>query len=141
LKTLGRDEAEGNEVLAHLDEDDKRGKRGLIIPMPGDVVEVIASDDCLIRAGQSYGIIEGQVGVCQSEYEITFNPSPLPWWDNGVVNSSGGPSRTIKVSALKYAGKTKDQEFHYFPHLPAAHSAKIEVHRVKVWTVQLLQCP
>lgn len=30
-ENLGRDEAEGNEVLAHLDEDDKKGKRDVML--------------------------------------------------------------------------------------------------------------
>jgi hypothetical protein len=107
--------------------------------MPGDVVEVTKSDDCLIKAGESYGVIEGEAGVRQEEYEVTFNPSPLPWWDNNIVNSSGGPSRVVKALKLEPTKKMKKQQFHYFPHGPAAHSAEIAEHIVKVWAIDLTQ--
>lgn len=122
-------------------EDFRHREQTVSVPMPGDVVEVTASDDILIKPGQSYGIIEGTEGIRKESYAVTFNPSPLPWWDkvSHIISSSGGPEREIHSSDLKYTGRRKDQEFQYFPGLPAAHTAKTEFHTVYVWQIDLAQ--
>lgn len=105
-------------------------------PMPGDVVKPVNSQDTLIRS-TSYGIIEGSIGNSKSEYMVTFNPSPAPWWDRGFVQSSGGPAHYIKASRMKSAG-WKNQSFQYFPHgFMGAGLSKYKTVKVKVWKVNL----
>jgi hypothetical protein len=105
------------------------------VPMPGDIVVATKTDDTLIAVGAK-GIIEGVAGHARKEYHVLFNWSPLPWWDKGVVDSSGGPERIIRASNLKYKERTK-QDFHYFPHGAGADLAEVKTHSVSVWEVDL----
>ena len=104
-------------------------------PMPGDIVVAIKTDDSLIPIGAK-GVIEGVEGQRRREYSVLFNWSPLPWWDKGVIDSSGGPSRIIRASQLTYRKRVK-QDFKYFPHLPGADLAEVKTHRVSCWEVDL----
>lgn len=103
--------------------------------MPGDIVVVIKTDDSLIPVGAK-GVIEGVENKKRRKYEVLFNWCPLPWWDKGVINASGGPSRILRASQLTYKGRVK-QDFHYFPHLPSADLAEVKTHRVSCWEVDL----
>jgi len=106
-------------------------------PMPGDLLCVTESDDVLIEVG-SCGIIEGKVGEHQEEHPVLFNPSPLPWWDNGVVSSSGGPERVIKSSRMIPTGESRKQAFQYFPHgIMGAGLAKVQTREVNVFSIDL----
>lgn len=105
-------------------------------PMPGDLVRVTDTDDVLIKIG-SYGVIEGTEGKRKDEYEVTFNPSPLPWWDKGHITSSGGPSRYVKANLIRPSDEKKKQLFQYFPGLPGAGQARTVEKEVNVFTVNL----
>lgn len=102
---------------------------------PGDLARVVCSDDTLIKQG-SLGVIEGKVSTYKTTYNVTFNPS-LPWWDRGFVEASGGPTRIVKSSDLKYTGESKSQKFHYNPGLPSAGSAEVLTKKVKIFGVDL----
>jgi hypothetical protein len=106
-------------------------------PMPGDVVRVLTSDDVLIKVG-SYGVIEGVEGETEEEYSVCFNCSPFPWWDNGVINSSGGPVRRIKASRLKATGQQKEHQFQRWRNgIAGANRGEVYVRTVNVFEVDL----
>ena len=108
-----------------------------IKPMPGDLVCVKHTDDILIQEG-TCGVIEGEVGKAKDVYSVCFNPSPMPWWDQGIVTSSGGPVRIIKSKNMVPTGQTRQQHFQYFPHgIPGAGRAKEKKKVVDVFQVDL----
>lgn len=117
--------------------EDERTVRETPRPKPGDLVCVLRTDDVLIKEG-SCGVVEGRVGdIGKSAYQVTFNPSPLPWWDRNFVVSSGGSVRVIETRDMRPTGKKKVQDFHYFPGLPAAGAARTIEKTVDVWEVDL----
>lgn len=83
----------------------------MAVPKPGDLVCATKSDDVLISVG-SCGVVEGMAGRPRKEFLVTFNPSPLPWWESGAVTSSGGPAYWMKASRLKDTGRSRTQSFH-----------------------------
>jgi hypothetical protein len=116
-------------------------------PKAGDLVLVAATDDCLIAVG-SYGVILGEVSRTKTPFtswgndkkrvDVLFNVSPMAWWDNGFVDSSGGPQRAIPVKDLHFTGKKKKHRFQYFPNgIMGADLAKTRKHTVNVFSVQL----
>lgn len=106
-------------------------------PMAGDLLCVTRTDDVLIKEG-SCGVVEGEVGKYQDEYSVLFNPSPLPWWYEGIVSSSGGPERVIRSRDMIPTGEKRQQAFHYFPHgIMGAGLAKTRTHEVNVFSVDL----
>lgn len=121
---------------------DKQGRcivESTIRPMPGDLVCVTKSDDVLIEEG-SCGVIEGVVGEYRNKYPVLFNPSPLPWWDRGIVNSSGGPEREIKSRKMTSTGEKRKQQFQYFPHgIMGANLAKTRTREVNIFKVDLTE--
>jgi len=82
-------------------------------PKPGDLVCAKTTDDALIKRG-SCGIIEGMESKKKKKYMVTFNPSPMPWWEGKAITSSGGPSREINIKYMKDTGKSRKQSFHTF---------------------------
>jgi hypothetical protein len=107
------------------------------VPMPGDIVIAVKSDDVLIKPGAK-GIIEGMQGERREEYEVTFNWSPLPWWSEGAISSSGGPTRYLPAVDLKWTGRTEDQAFHFWgPRGAGKDLAETTTHTVLVWEVDL----
>ena len=108
----------------------------MVKPKPGDLVCARTTDDTLIKKG-SCGVIEGEEGKIKSTYMVTFNPSPMPWWWNGIINSSGGPSRSMKSTRMKDTGKNRLVNFQYFPGLPGAGRGKTKKKKVRVFEVNL----
>lgn len=118
-------------------------------PKAGDIVKVLSSDDCLITT-KGYGVICGRVGKEtpfrddeKTLIEICFNPSPLPWWDGGFVDSSGGPVLWLKSAQLKPTTETKKQLFQNWKRIDhgripimGAGQAKERFHTVQVWTLE-----
>ncbi len=105
-------------------------------PKPGDLLCVLKTDDSLIRKG-SCGIIGGIEGETKKTYEVTFNPSPLPWWHKGFVTSSGGPVRLVAAKKMKPTSKKRKQKYQYFPGLPAAGAARKKEKLVDVFEIDL----
>jgi len=152
MRTMASDERQHEKELSFILAEGASGKpiaviarKGPYTPLPGDIVIVTRSDDTLIKEGAK-GVIEGMEGVRRVEYEVTyevtFNWSPLPWWNEGAITSSGGPSRFIKVSDLVWTGETTDQDFHYWgPRGQGKDLAEIAKHTVRVWEIDLTQPP
>ena len=108
----------------------------MVNPKPGDLVYAITTDDVLIKKG-SCGVIEGEEGKIKKTYSVLFNPSTIPWWNKGFINSSGGPSRFIKANHMNDTKKSRLINFQYFPGLPATVAARTKRKKVRVFEVDL----
>lgn len=109
----------------------------MVKPKPGDLVCARTTDDVLIKRG-SCGVIEGKAGKRKKRYSVTFNPSPMPWWDKGYISSSGGPVRIIMSKNMIPTGKKRKKTFQYFPGLPAKGAAKTKKKTVNVFETDLM---
>ncbi len=106
-------------------------------PKPGDLVCATKSDDSLIEVG-SCGVIEGMAGQRKNEFMVTFNPSPLPWWESNAISSSGGPAYWVKATRLRDTGRSTVQKFHKWgPGGPGPDQAVVISKRVHVFEVDL----
>lgn len=89
---------------------DERGKC-VADPVPGDYVQVVATDDSLIKPG-SFGVVEKQVS---NRFTVTFNFT-TPFRDEGkgreFVQASGGPVRSIPRLHFVGTNQTKNVEEH-----------------------------
>lgn len=67
-------------------------------PMPGDYVQVVTTDDSLIKSG-SFGVVEGQDSQDVNRLTVTFNfttPFRHKGEDGEYVQASGGPVRSVR---------------------------------------------
>ncbi|MDP2754127.1 MAG: hypothetical protein Q8P40_07015 [Nitrospirota bacterium] len=102
----------------------------LIIPMPGDLVMILNSGDCLVK-NRSLGVIEGIVGEYRNHYLVCFNDSTF---NNGkIVNASGGPAYCIDSSRLKRSPRIINKTFWKWKDFPRAGGGEYYLKSCKVW--------
>ena len=111
------------------------------LPMPGDAVRIINSDesDTVYRDGK-IGIIQGIVGKAAAEYMVCFAYSAFrgrqhPYsLGNEYVSCSGGPVPWIQIDKLEGTDETVDARFwRWNKNGPAADCASEYVMKVPVW--------
>lgn len=100
-------------------------------PMPGNLVRIFNSQDCLIK-DSSFGVIEGIVGEFRDEYLVCFNAYSV-FRDKDIVSASGGPAFFIKVSELKETAETKERPFWKWKDLPRADGGEQYTVTETVW--------
>ncbi|CAG0970895.1 MAG: hypothetical protein OIN86_10195 [Candidatus Methanoperedens sp.] len=103
-------------------------------PMPGELVRIINSKDCLIKEG-SFGVIEGIVGQRRDEYLVCFNAYST--FKEDSVSSSGGPAYMIKTSDLVAAVGTKEWYFWKWKDLPRADGGVQFSETCRIWDFDL----
>ena len=83
-------------------------------PDPGDYVQVVTTDDPLIKAG-SFGVVEGQDSMDVNRLIATFNFT-TPFRHRGesgeYVQASGGPVRSIRRLDFIGTNQTRKVEEH-----------------------------
>jgi hypothetical protein len=105
-----------------------------VYPMPGGLVRIKNSRDCLIKEG-SFGVIEGIVGDARKEYLVCFNAYST--FKDDSVSSSGGPAYTIKASDLVATTETKEWFFWKWKDMPRAGGGIPFGETCKVWEFDL----
>jgi len=99
-------------------------------PLPGDLVMMRNSDDCLVK-DRSLGVIEGTVGQYEEEYLVCFNDSTFN--DGKIVNASGGPAYYIDSSRLKPSPRIVNKRFWKWKDYPRADGGESYFKSCKVW--------
>jgi hypothetical protein len=105
-----------------------------IHPMPGDLVRIINSKDCLINEG-SFGVIEGIVGQRRDEYLVCFNAYST--FKEDSVSSSGGPAYMIKTSDLVATQGTREWYFWKWRDFPRAGGGVPFGETCRIWDFDL----
>ncbi len=102
----------------------------LIRPMPGDLVMILNSGDCLVK-NRSLGVIEGIVGEYRNHYLVCFNDSTFN--DGKIVNASGGPAYCIDSARLKQSPRILNKTFWKWKDFPRGGGGEYYIKSCKVW--------
>ena len=99
-------------------------------PMPGDLVMILHSDDCLVK-DKSIGVIEGMINQCRESYLVCFNDNTFR--DDTVVSCSGGPAYYIGAAGLKPSPRIVNKLFWKWKDYPRADGGVYYSKSCKVW--------
>lgn len=103
-------------------------------PMPGDAVVVKNWRDEVLLNENSYGVIEGMLGVPKEEYLVCFNPST--YWRKHV-SCSGGPAYYLKGSDMKLIGEKTIMTWRFKNNIWTAHNGEDVERKVRLYEVSL----
>jgi len=103
-------------------------------PMPGDAVVVKNwQTNCLLNEN-SYGVIEGMLGVAREEYMVCFNPST---YYHKSVSCSGGPAFYLKGEDMKLIGEKEIMTWRFKDNVWRAHNGENIPRTVRLYEVAL----
>ena len=132
VKNMNLPESTGRYILDTIAvvEEHLNGGIELTKPMPGDLVMILNSGDCLVK-NRSLGVIEGIIGEYRNHYLVCFNDSTFN--DGKIVNASGGPAYCIDSARLKQSPRILNKTFWKWKDFPRAGGGEYYIKSCKVW--------